>query len=109
MSTVAYMVVSQASPCPFRSADRFQYNDWRCAERVWLVRLLLAAATEEEENLLWRQKERVLNQFDLSLVQVQLTAGVVSCGCMREGSGGWRMMPRKDPTSACISGTTGKN
>ena len=64
MSTVAHMVVSQASPCPFRSADHFQYNDQCCAERVWLVRLLLAAATEEEENLSWSQrgqKEVVLN------------------------------------------------
>ena len=26
---------------------------------------------------------------------------------MREGSGGWRMIPGKDPTSARISGTGG--
>ena len=29
----------------------------------------------------------------------------LSCGCMREGSGGWRIIPGKDPTSARISGT----
>ena len=48
----------------------------------------------------------------MSPIQLQLTAGVVSHECMREGSGGWRMIPGKDPTSARISGTTrnrGKN
>ena len=29
----------------------------------------------------------------------------MSCGCMREGSGGWRIIPGNDPTSARISGT----
>ena len=29
----------------------------------------------------------------------------VSCWCMREGSGGWRVIPGNDPTSARISGT----
>ena len=39
-----------------------------------------AATTEGEEDLLWSrrgQMERVLNQFDLSLVQLHLTAVVV--------------------------------
>ena len=45
--------------------------------------------------------------LECSSASLDCWSGLVrlSCWCMREGSGGWRMMPGKDPTSARISGT----